>query len=81
MLLQSQNGYVHLLPALPDAWPTGSVRGFRARGGFIVDMDWEGGKLVRASVKSQVGGPLRVRIGDDYIEYDTRPGQTVKLSL
>ena len=81
MLLQSQNGYVHLLPALPDAWPTGSVRGFRARGGFIVDMDWEGGKLVRASVKSQVGGPLRFRLGDDYIEYDTRPGQTVKLSL
>ena len=81
MLLQSQNGYVHLLPALPDAWPTGSVKGFRARGGFIVDFAWEGGKLTSASVKSQVGGPLKVRIGDEYREFDTKPGQTVKVSL
>jgi alpha-L-fucosidase 2 len=81
MLLQSQNGYVHLLPALPDAWPAGCVRGFRARGGFIVDMAWEGGKLVKASVKSTLGGPLKVRIGDKYLDYDTKPGQTVKVSL
>lgn len=81
MLLQSQNGYVHLLPALPDAWPTGSVKGFRARGGFIVDFAWEGGKLTSASVKSQLGGPLKVRIGDEYREFDTKPGQTVKVSL
>ena len=81
MLLQSQNGYVHLLPALPDAWPTGSVKGFRARGGFIVDMDWDGGKLVKASVKSQVGGPLKVRVGDNYYDFDTKAGETVKISL
>jgi len=81
MLLQSQNGYVHLLPALPDAWPEGSVKGFRARGGFIVDMAWQGGKLISASVKSQVGGPLKVRVGDQYYEYDTKPGETVKVSL
>ena len=81
MLLQSQNGYVHLLPALPDAWPTGSVKGFRARGGFIVDMAWEGGKLVKASVKSQVGGPLKVRVGDNYYDFDTKAGETVKISL
>ena len=81
MLLQSQNGYVHLLPALPDAWPSGSVKGFRARGGFIVDFAWEGGKLTSASVKSQLGGPLKVRIGDEYQEFETKPGQTVKVSL
>ena len=81
MLLQSQNGYVHLLPALPDAWPDGSVKGFRARGGFIVDMTWNGGKLVKASVKSQLGGPLKVRIGDQYQEFDTKPGETVKIAL
>ncbi len=81
MLLQSQNGYVHLLPALPDAWPTGSVKGFRARGGFIVDFSWDGGKLVKASVKSQVGGPLKVRVGDKYYDYDTKPGQTVNIAI
>ena len=81
MLLLSQNGYVHMLPALPDAWPTGSVKGFRASGGFIVDMDWEGGKLVKASVKSQVGGPLKVRVGDKYYDFDTKPGQTVNVAL
>ena len=81
MLLQSQNGYVHLLPALPDAWPTGGVKGFRARGGFIVDMTWDGGKLVKASVKSQVGGPLKVRVGDNYYDFDTKAGETVKISL
>ena len=81
MLLQSQNGYVHMLPALPDAWPTGSVKGFRARGGFIVNMDWDGGKLVKASVKSQLGGPLKVRVGDKYYDFDTKPGQTVNVAL
>ena len=79
MLLQSQNGYIHLLPALPDAWQEGSVRGFRARGGFIVDMTWAGGKLVSASIKSQVGGPLKVRIGDNYTEYETKAGETIKI--
>ena len=81
MLLQSQNGYVQLLPALPDAWPEGSVRGFRARGGFIVDMDWAGGQLVKASIKSQVGGPLKVKVGDKMLEFDTKAGETVNVTL
>lgn len=79
MLLQSQGEYVFLLPALPDAWPQGSVRGFRARGGFVVDMDWADGKLLSASITSTVGGPLKVRIGDYVRTFDTRPGETVKL--
>ncbi len=62
MLLQSHAGFVHLLPALPAKWSKGSVEGLRARGGFeISNMEWEDGKIVRAMVRSTVGGNLRLR--------------------
>lgn len=61
MLLQSHDGAVHLLPALPEAWSKGSVRGLVARGGFIVDMDWEGVQLRKATIHSKLGGNLRIR--------------------
>ena len=61
MLVQSHDGAVHLLPALPDAWISGEVKGLRARGGFIVSINWQDGTLQNATIQSTIGGTLRLR--------------------
>lgn len=64
MLLQSHDGAVHLLPALPDQWKQGSIKGLVARGGFIIDMDWNDGKVTRLKIISKLGGNCRIRLSD-----------------
>jgi len=56
MLLQSHTEEIHMLPALPDAWPNGSVRGMRARGGLEVDLQWKDGKATAAVLRASVDG-------------------------
>ena len=61
MLLQSHAGYIHLLPAMPDNWQSGSIKGVRARGGFTIDMEWKESRITRLSVTSHSGGTCRIR--------------------
>jgi alpha-L-fucosidase 2 len=85
MLLQSQNHDVNgnfeinLLPALPKEWPTGSVSGIRARGGFEVGMEWSAGKLTQATIHSVHGTRAGVRYGDRTTTIKLKPGQTIQL--
>ena len=79
MLLQSHRGEVHLLPALPSAWATGSVRGLRARGGFTVDLRWRDGKLESAVISADRSGRVRVRYGPSAAEYPVTAGRPLTL--
>ena len=65
MLLQSQNGEIALLPALPKAWPGGSVRGLRARGGFTVDIDWNDGRVNCFRIASAEPREVKVHINGE----------------
>jgi alpha-L-fucosidase 2 len=81
MLLQSQDGVIDLLPALPATWPNGSVKGLRARGGFVVDIAWVEGRVTSATVRSVAGaGGGRVRVGERVIDLKLKPGQSRTLA-
>jgi len=79
MLLQSHMGCIHLLPALPAAWPNGAVRGLRARGGFEVDMAWADGKLTSVTLRSLTGKACQMCYGGKTAELTMLPGTAVRL--
>ncbi|MCP3915981.1 MAG: glycoside hydrolase family 95 protein [bacterium] len=74
MLLQSHADEIHLLPALPAAWGSGELRGFRARGGFELDLRWSDGKLEELTLRSKLGRPCRLRYGEVKVELETEVG-------
>src|SRR3984893_7364830 len=80
MLLQSQAGEIHLLPALPSAWPQGSINGLCARGGVEVSLSWAAGRLISASLKSNIGGSHSVRYGASTMQLILQPGRVVKVA-
>ena len=74
MLLQSHAGEIHLLPALPDTWPAGEIKGLCARGGFVVDVEWENQALSQVKILSKAGRDCKVRYRNKVIEMKTRKG-------
>jgi alpha-L-fucosidase 2 len=79
MLLQSHAGEIHLLPALPAAWPNGSVQGLRARNGFEVDMRWQSSRLQQVRIASSSGTPMPVRYRDMVFPLTLPAGQSLTL--
>jgi alpha-L-fucosidase 2 len=78
MLLQSCAGEIELLPALSKAWPDGSVKGLRARGGFELDIQWKDSKLENVTVRSLAGGSCRLRYGEITRDFNLAKGQSAQ---
>ena len=80
MLLQSHMGVIHILPSLPAAWPSGTITGLKARGGFEVDIEWERGRLAQFTVRSLTGNPCTIRYGGITKEIELQAGESRTLS-
>jgi alpha-L-fucosidase 2 len=78
MLVQSHEGFIHLLPALPAEWPSGEISGLVARGGFVIDLKWSEGQLQSAVIYSKLGDDCRIKVagqmtGKGFDLYDASP--------
>jgi alpha-L-fucosidase 2 len=65
MLMQSHGGVIRLLPALPDAWPSGKVTGLRARGGYEVDIEWKDGRVTSCRIRSKESREVKLRVNGE----------------
>ncbi len=81
MLMQSHMGFIHLLPALPDAWEEGSIKGICAKGGFDVEITWKEGKLAEAVITSKSGERCDLRYGESTLSFGTKKGKSYKVIL
>ncbi|MDR2041075.1 MAG: glycoside hydrolase family 95 protein [Tannerella sp.] len=81
MLLQSHNGELHLLPALPPDWKSGQITGLCARGGWVVDLRWENGVLVSAHVFSKNGGKCKIRYQEQTKTISIKPSEIYTYSI
>ena len=75
MLLQSYNGVLHILPALPKQWPDGYIKGLRGREGYELDIYWQGGKLKKLEIRSDLSCSCRIKYADQVIEIRTENGK------
>ena len=80
MLMQSHMGFIHLLPALPDAWKDGEVKGLCAKGNFELDICWKNGSLSSVTVLSKDGGNCELRYKDDKFVLKTNKRKTYTLN-
>jgi len=79
MLLQSHNGEIQLLPALPDSWSEGRICGLRARGGYTVDQEWKDGKLLKATIYPDFSGEVKIKYKDEIITLEVKSGKAYKI--
>jgi alpha-L-fucosidase 2 len=79
ILVQSHQGYIELLPALPSALPYGEVKGLRARGGFELSIKWNNGRLVGVEITSKVGGKCEIRYQSLNVSFETKVGEVYRL--
>jgi alpha-L-fucosidase 2 len=80
MLLQSHNGVIQILPALPAAWPDGSIKGLRSRGGFEVDMEWEDGMMTTTTIYATTDNKSTVKYKDNVVIIDLKKGESITLN-
>ena len=77
LLMQSHLHEIHLLPALPNAWPNGSIKGLKARGNHLIDISWKNGELEKATITSPAGNSPKIRLGKVVIDPTKDPRITL----
>jgi len=78
--MQSHMGFIHLLPALPDAWKDGEVKGLCAKGNFEINIHWKNGELTQVEILSKNGGTCELRYKDAVLKLKTAKGKNYQLA-